>query len=120
MPAGIPVAFCTDSGLDAFRFSDVPAAPGPGASLLAIRCYQPDCADEGPIGAVWCEANGLWGADTSGRGSPSQHLRPLDAARWVRARHDAHRHTESRWTAPHLDVASAADVAAAHTLTTGG
>jgi hypothetical protein len=80
-----------------------------------VRAVEPEILD-----AVAGEANGLWGADTSGRGSPSQHLRPLDAARWVRARHDAHRHTESRWTAAHLDVASAADVAAAHTLTTGG
>ncbi|MBN9100007.1 MAG: cupin domain-containing protein [Pseudonocardia sp.] len=115
VPPGVPVTFCTDRGLDAFRFSDEPVEP----PLLALRCYQPECTHEGPIGAVWGDGNGQWGADAAGRPGPSRHPRALDAARWVRTHHDVRHHSESRWTVAHLDVASAADVAAAHALTTG-
>lgn len=94
--------------------------PGPDSPALAIRCPQASCAARAAIGTVWPQIDdgrGLWAADCPHQREPSLHGRAVDAARWVRTQHDAREHPRTRWTAAHLDAGSAADSAAARTLT---
>jgi len=74
VPPGVPVTFCTDRGLDAFRFSDEPVVP-------VRRCWR--CAASSPSAptrADRCRLERREQAAGSGRRRPD---------------HDAGRHTES-------------------------
>lgn len=100
--------------------TDTGRGPRADSPMLALRCPQPACADRAAIGRVWPQADdgsGLWASDSPHQAAPSLHRRAVDAARWVRTQHDARAHPTSRWTSDHLDVGSAADTAAARTLT---
>ncbi len=104
------------------RAADTGRGPRPDSPLLALRCPQAACADRAVIGRVWPEMNdgrGLWAADGAHETAPSLHRRAVDAARWVRTQHDARDHPTTRGTSEHLDIGSAADIAAARTLARG-
>ncbi|MCW2719694.1 MAG: Salicylate synthase [Pseudonocardia sp.] len=127
-----------DAPVYGFACFDLAAQIGTGTSPVDqdatfAHMIVPGLEVEISAGRGWCvrwspRSSTRWPARRTGCGAPTppggavrpSTCAPLGAARRVRARHDAHRHTESRWTAAHLDVASAADVAAAYTLTTGG
>lgn len=104
------------------RAADTGRGPQPDSPLLALRCPQLACADLAAIGRVWPQTEdgrGLWAADSPHQAAQSLHRRAVDAARWVRTQHDACDHSTTRWTSDHLDTGSAADIAAARTLTGG-
>ena len=102
--------------------ADTGRGPRTDSPMLALRCPQAACTDRAAIGRVWPQTDdgrGLWAADSPHQPAPSLHRRAIDAARWVRSQHDARDHATTRWTSDHLDTGSAADTAAARTLTRG-